>query len=334
MKTLILTMDYSSVHNIAEDITEVLRMNGEKVTLSSQPYLLGQYDKLIVFVPFVPPLLNQYLTIYREFHGKKFFYTTVDGVPNTIPVNPYLLQEVSFIPNSRFSAENLMKANIAVDIPVFHGINLHLIEEAEKMMPTLREKLNHDFPDTLKVGIVSGTTKRKNMDLAVEMFNTMNQQNPDLAKKVHFFVISHPDFQKMTVPANVHFVSEFGKRSRVDVLAFYGAMDLTFVPSGCEGFGMPVLESMAMGTPVIHQAIEPFVEFSSWQYNFMIPPASTEEYYDKTHMQTWKIYKFDPKDAILAIAHAIDVGDLSERHEALKELAKKYDINLLYSRFF
>ncbi len=334
MKTLILTMDYSSIRNVSEDIAEVLRTNGEKVHVSSQPFVEGQYDKLIIFVPFVPPLLNQYLVAYTDFRGKKYFYTTVDGVPNLIPVNPWLLREITFIPNSAFSAENLMNANVAVDIPVLHGINLRLVAEAEKMVPALREKLERDFPGALKIGMVSGTTKRKNIDLAIETFNTLNQKYPDLAKRVHFFVISHSDFLKQTVPANVHFVSEFGKRSRVDVLAFYGSMDLVFVPSGCEGFGMPVLESMAMGTPVIHQAIEPFVEFSSWQYNFMIPPASTEEYYDKTHMQTWKIYKFDPKDAILAIAHAIDVGDLSERHEALKELAKKYDVNLLYSRFF
>ncbi len=119
----------------------------------------------------------------------------------------------------------------------------------------------------------------------------------------------------------------------VDVLAFYGSMDLVFVPSGCEGFGMPVLESMAMGTPVIHQAIAPMIEFSSWQYNFMVPPSTVEEYYDKQHMQTWKIYKFNPDDVVLQIARTIDAGDLSERRQALKELAKKYDVNLLYTRF-
>ncbi len=65
----------------------------------------------------------------------------------------------------------------------------------------------------------------------------------------------------------------------------------------------------------------------------MIPPANMEEYYDKQHMQTWKIYRFNPDDAILQIARAIDAGDLTERRQALKELAKKYDVNLLYSRF-
>ncbi len=333
MKTIILTMDYSSIKNIAEDIADVLRKSGEKVHISSQPFIPGQYDKLIIFVPFTPPILNQYLLLYSEFRGTKFFYTTADGVPNTIPVNPYLLNSVSFIPNSRFSAENLMSANIAVEVPVLHGINLRLVTEAEKIVPSLREKLARDFPDTLHVGMVSGTTKRKNIDLAVETFNTLNQKYPDLAKRVHFFVISHPDFLKMTVPSNVHFVSEFGKRSRVDVLAFYGSMDLTFMPSGCEGFGMPALESMAMGTPVVHQAIPPLIEFSSWQYNFMFPSSGVEEYYDKQHMQTWKIYRFNPDDVILQFARAIDADDLNERRAQLKELAKKYDVDLLYTRF-
>jgi glycosyltransferase involved in cell wall biosynthesis len=318
---------------VAEDIAEVLRANGEKVHLSSQPFIDGKYDKLIVFVPFVPSLLNQYLVAYSEFHGRKFFYTTVDGVPNTIPINPWLLREVTFIPNSNFSAENLMKINVSVDVPVLHGVNLRLVAEAEKIVPTLREKLSRDFPNSLHIGIVSGTTKRKNIDLALETFRLLNEQYPDIAKQVHFFVISHPDFLKAVVPANVHFVAEFGKRSRVDVLAFYGSMDLLFVPSGCEGFGMPVLESMAMGTPVIHQAIAPFIEFSSWQYNFMISPVGVEEYYDKTHMQTWRIYRFNPNDVVLQIARVLSANDLSERRQALKELAKKYDVNLLYTRF-
>ncbi len=333
MKTLVLTMDYSSIRNVSEDIAEVLRANGERVHVSTQPFIDGKYDKLVVFVPFVPSLLNQYLVAYSEFHGKKFFYTTVDGVPNLIPVNQWLLKEITFTPNSNFSAENLMKVNVEVDVPVLHGVNLRLVEEAEKIVPTLREKLSRDFPNALRVGLVSGTTKRKNIDLALETFRVLNESYPDLAKQVHFFVISHSDFLKAIVPANVHFVSEFGKRSRVDVLAFYGAMDLVFVPSGCEGFGMPVLESMSMGTPVIHQAMPPLTEFSSWQYNFMIPPVGVEEYYDKQHMQNWRIYRFNPNDVVLQIARILNANDLEERRAKLKEIAKKYDVNLLYTRF-
>ena len=91
-----------------------------------------------------------------------------------------------------------------------------------------------------------------------------------MAKKVHFFIISHKDFKDFEVPENVHFVSEFGLNPREYIFAFYSTMDFVIVPSGTEGFGLPVLESMAMGTPVIHQLMPPFDEFTSWQWNLLI----------------------------------------------------------------
>jgi Glycosyl transferases group 1. len=110
-------------------------------------------------------------------------------------------------------------------------------------------------------------------------------------------------------------------------------MDFVIVPSGTEGFGMPVLESMAMGTPVIHQLISPFDEFTSWQWNLLIKSNEVEEYYDKTHGHKWKIHKFDIGDMINAIMIASELKDRDERSKNLRELAKKYDIENLYVRF-
>ncbi len=109
MKTTILTMNYSSIRNVAEDIATVLRKNGENVTISTNPYLIPQSEKLVVFIPFHPPSLNPYLLTYQQFHGKKYFYTTCDGIPNLNIVNQYLLKDVKFIPNSKFSANNLQQ---------------------------------------------------------------------------------------------------------------------------------------------------------------------------------------------------------------------------------
>ena len=74
MKTTILTMNYSSIRNIAEDIAQVLRKNDEIVTISTNPYLIPKSEKLIVFVPFHPPSLNPYLFTFHEFRGIKYFY--------------------------------------------------------------------------------------------------------------------------------------------------------------------------------------------------------------------------------------------------------------------
>lgn len=333
MKTLVLTMKYSSIHNVADDIATVV--GNATVDITPELYLAGarDYDRLIVFVPFVPPMLNNFLMVYHAFTGQKYFYTTADGVPSVNALNSYLLQKATFIPNSNFSAENLKSVGLSVDLPVFHGINLELVKKAESLVPQLKQKLDNDFPDTVKIGVVTGMTKRKNIDLFVETTKILNEKFADADKKIHFFVISHEDFQKLEVPQNVHFVARFGYQTREQVLAFYGAMDYTFMPTGCEGFGLPLLESMAMGTPVIHMAIPPLTEFTSWQWNFLFRYDHVDAYTDKDHAQEWKIYRFRPEDAAAAILTAFMSQDRDERSAHLKELAKKYDINLLYKRF-
>ncbi len=187
MKTTILTMNYSSIRNVAEDIAQVLRKNGENVTISTNPYLIPQSEKLVVFIPFHPPSLNPYLLTYQQFHGKKYFYTTCDGIPNLNIVNQYLLKDVKFIPNSKFSANNLQQVGLEVDLPVFHGINFEIVEKAEQLSQQLKQKLDKDFPNTVKFGIVSGMTKRKNMDLMVKVFQEINTKAPDLAQKNSLF---------------------------------------------------------------------------------------------------------------------------------------------------
>ncbi|CAQ58459.1 glycosyltransferase [Stygiolobus rod-shaped virus] len=333
MKTIILTMKYSSIKNVAEDIASVLRNNNEIVHIYTDPWNLPQADKLIVFVPFNPPLLNNYLMTYYYFKGEKYFYTTVDGVPNLNALNQYLAKEITYIPNSKHSARNLQDAGLNVDLPVFHGVNFEKVKKAEALVPQLKNKLAKDFPNSTKFGVVSGTTKRKNIDLLLQAFNILNTKYPEEAKNIHFFVISHEDFLKNEVPQNVHFVSKFGYQSHEEIFAFYRAMDYMIVPSGCEGFGLPVLESMAVGTPVIHQLIPPFDEFTSWQYNFLIKHEKIEEYYAKEHAQKWKIYRFNPEDLVIAILMAKNSQDREERSEKLREIAKAYDINLLYKRF-
>ncbi|AZI75910.1 putative glycosyltransferase [Sulfolobales Beppu rod-shaped virus 1] len=332
-KTVILTMNYSSIKNVAEDIAYVLRKNNEIVTIITEPNLIPKADKLIIFVPFAPSLLNLYLYAYNQFKGEKYFYTTCDGIPIMTGVNQYLLQDITFIPNSKFTAKNLQEVGLFVDVPVFHGVNFEKIEKSKSMAEKMRQKLEKDFPNSVKFGIVTGTTKRKNIDLLVETFRVLNTSFAEDMKEMQFFVISHEDFQKLEVPQNVHFVSRFGYNPHEYIFAFYQSMDYIIVPSGAEGFGLPVLESMAVGTPVIHQLMPPFDEFTSWQWNYLVQPKNIEEYVDKDRMQKWKIYKFDPTEFASAIVIAKNAIDREERSENLKKLAKAYDVEKLYMRF-
>ena len=57
-------------------------------------------------------------------------------------------------------------------------------------------------------------------------------------------------------------VTKLGYVSEADLVAIYNLADLTLMPSFYEGFGLPVLESMACGTPVICSNVASLAEIT------------------------------------------------------------------------
>lgn len=333
MKYLLLGLKYPSISNVLEDIATVLEENGHITHIIYDPVIEEKADRLVIFVPFNPKMLNAYLWKFDNFEGEKWFYTTCDGIPRIQAINPYILKKIKFIPNSEKTARNLLKVGVNIDLPLLHGVDNKLAKESEPMARKLREKLNKDFANKIKIGIVSGTSKRKNLDLTVETLNRFADNYPDIAKNFEFLVISHKQFLDYKVPSNVSYVSQFGEKTKKEIFAFYGAIDYLLYLSGLEGFGLPILESMAMGTPSIHLAISPLTEFSSWQYNFIISTTGTYTYYEDIVMQEWEIAKFDPEDVISVLQNLVSLDDREIRSRELKKIAELYDIRRQYTRF-
>jgi glycosyltransferase involved in cell wall biosynthesis len=120
----------------------------------------------------------------------------------------------------------------------------------EGVRDRLRRRFGLNEPYILYVGAL---TLRKNIARALEAFAELNSSHPGLC-----FVLAGPSTWKKTPIASL--LERLGITERVlltgpltddDLPALYNGADLFVFPSLYEGFGLPPLEAMACGTPVV-----------------------------------------------------------------------------------
>jgi glycosyltransferase involved in cell wall biosynthesis len=114
----------------------------------------------------------------------------------------------------------------------------------------LKSKYGISSPFLLYVGRLQA---RKNLVRLSEAFARIRKQHPDLK----LALVGKPDLDYAKLLARI---DELGVKNDVifpgyiashDLPAFYGAAELFVFPSIFEGFGLPVMESMASGVPTI-----------------------------------------------------------------------------------
>ncbi|TAH27097.1 MAG: glycosyltransferase family 1 protein [Cytophagales bacterium] len=106
-----------------------------------------------------------------------------------------------------------------------------------------------DKPNSTYLLCVSNRKPHKNEDRLIAAFS-----KADIDHNIHLFLTGESNEQKQTLITNLkieHRVKFTGRVAEADLPNLYkGALALVF-PSLYEGFGLPVIEAMACGTPVL-----------------------------------------------------------------------------------
>ena len=144
-----------------------------------------------------------------------------------------------------------------VDTRLFHPI-----ADSERLVKWRTEAFGSDLPFITYVG---KPTERRNLSSLIRAFGALKKE-----KEIpHKLLIAGADlpgtspFRRVIVEEGLSdevFVRGYVGHEEMPLV--YNAADLLVYPSSYEGFGMPVLEAMACGTPVIALANTAFPEFA------------------------------------------------------------------------
>jgi glycosyltransferase involved in cell wall biosynthesis len=139
------------------------------------------------------------------------------------------------------------------------------LKDPERLSRVRDEYVGSDRPIVLFVGKL---TARRNIPQLVEAFARLRREHaiPHALLLVGANSAAH-DLVRIAADAGVTadvFHREFA--SHEELVELYNAADIFVYPSSYEGFGVPVLEAMACGVPVVTLANSAFLEFADGAY--------------------------------------------------------------------
>ena len=225
--------------------------------------------------------------------GLRQVVTVHDGIPLHMPASyPFLTKAVfnSLIPACRWTADAILTDSRCSqnDLVQFARLNpgrMHVVPPGIDLPTTsrLRESRERVSETLHRWGIrrpyllyVGGLNPRKNLVRLVDAFKTVNHVHPTL----QLVVVGPPTWQ---ANASLTAACRLGGNVRItgfvpdsDRDALYAGASCVVYPSLYEGFGFPVLEAMAMGTPVITSTCSALAEVAGGGA-LLVDPRSQDE---------------------------------------------------------
>jgi glycosyltransferase involved in cell wall biosynthesis len=185
---------------------------------------------------------------------------------------------------SQFSADMLVKYEVCRAEKIFIAPNGH-----EHAMRWDASQAKSPLIKTLKrpyVLLLGSRAKHKNVDIVLEQAKALDAAGIDIVivgAALSIFSANEPAVQR----SNIHYAGYVGDD---DLAAFYeGAICLVF-PSKTEGFGIPPLEAMARGCPVISSNAASLIEVG----------GNAVVYVDPNHSDGWR-------DAVIGLSENRDL---------------------------
>ena len=341
MRIKIVTSEKSvSLFKIAKDVADVFSENGITVSGFVQgPYtdsaIYQSVDGVAVVMTFDPFWAVPYFFVcwLRRYEGKKcVFYTTIEGRPILSSAYEWVRRDLTFVANSNYTKRMLEQAEVRVDGVVYHGIDLGLATVGKSYENIIRARLGiprESAENKFFLGYIAGCYTRKGHAL----FSDVIKMVFDKDRSIYFVIITTPDCLDYYKLPHVRAYPLFGQLQEYEVFAFYNIIDAYIHPALAEGFGMPVLEALSCGKPVIHMDYEPLSEITTLDVSVRIPVIGTTWVREGTGID-YEFHFYNPADLVEAIVFAKDWLKKNKDDITAKcvERAKQFDKHKVYKQ--
>jgi len=325
-----------SLQTVAMDIVKVAGKMGIKSTWDTRVVpsseLRSNGDSALIVMAVDPLVATPWFLLARDCAKGRVnsaFYGTIEGKVNTKYVHGWM-RDVDFIANSEYTQNKLLEAGLNVVGVVPHGVDLDAIAQAKRSRSLglgYMEKLGLNPSKHVVVTTVANSHPRKGLafyDKVVELVGGKDGS-------VKFLVITEDKglsyFKKRS---NLVVTTDFGKLHRITLLSIIASSHILALPSLAEGFGLPVLEAMALGTPAVHAELPPLMGFST---GFTVPVRDVA-YFDRSEVGpsgiVYEQHLYDAGEFAEVVLQVVDM--LRSKKEAVVDWrVKSYERVLQYS---
>ena len=191
-------------------------------------------------------------------HFKWVGYIPLDGGPFYPPWEPVIAQMQEVIAMSEFGRGVLQSGARSKCVKrISHGVDTDIFKP---LVNRTEIKRHPRFDGRFVIGCVARNQPRKNLPALVIAFAELASRYPEL----HLYIHSTPSTTGYDL---VHLLKRFRLQGRADLASpdlsvgeglkdyqlneLYNLFDVMELPTCAEGFGLPILESLAAGVPVV-----------------------------------------------------------------------------------
>jgi len=340
-RILIQTGKAVSLTEVARQIGFVAENLGYTVVLNRGYSAIDSYKKQFKYVIFIYPVIPawclfwfyQYDKAKKELNNGAIFYTVVEGTPAKYAIPDWVFRNLEFVACSNYVKSRLEKIGLKVIDVVHHGYLATEIEDAVALSSRLRRVIEQKFPDKVIFGYVGDIGFRKGIDKMLTAVNKLAQKRKDFQV---LFITKKEILNKIENIPCTTYVAEMGFKSHVEIMAFYGAIDYLLLPTLSEGFGLPLLEANAMGTPAVINDLPVFHEYADMKNNFVLTAVNYEQK-DVGEGVLFDIYNYDENELVTLMEEAIETkkkypSKYEDMSVKVKEAVEKFKSEELYTK--
>lgn len=201
-------------------------------------------------------------------HRNKFKYLAylpIDGRPLYPPWGSFLRAIDVPVACSKFAQQLIQQTFRDINVKmIYHGVDLDIFRPLNKNEYARPPRLKNKFI----VGCVARNQPRKNLPILIKAFSHFCEDKDDVILYLH----TNPDdigwdildllkqyniFNRTCISKSASISKGLDKKKLNEI---YNLFDVMVLPTAGEGFGLPILESMAAGIPVIATGYSSCVE--------------------------------------------------------------------------
>ena len=267
-------------------------------------YRIPRYDKAIFWAPYTGGEISHLYRFWNpRFTARMVSYYVIEGISATVGFHLPFLKMQYIVTPSNFSKECIELTGVKVKEVIPHQADEKLdVDDAFGI--AWRNK----YPKDKKLIVYIGNPiKRKGLIELRQAVNILSRRRNDFHVVIH--TANEPALQGYNINIlrhqNITLELEFGKIPKRQALAKMKYADIYVQPSKGEGFGLPVLEALQLGKPLVCINAPGVNEIANHENSFMVEPYEfvTVNYYPSI---MFREVNYRPEDLADKIEEALD----------------------------